>query len=75
MQFLLYGVGLLAGAVANVATGMNASLGKGFGDHRMPAALAIQATGVAGLSGLYSASNGRAAGNCGGELSKRTLHW
>jgi transporter family-2 protein len=49
MQFLLYGAGLLAGAVTNVATGMNASLGKGFGDHRMLAALAIQATGMMGL--------------------------
>jgi uncharacterized membrane protein YdcZ (DUF606 family) len=49
MQILLYGAGLLAGAVTNVSTGMNASLGKGFGDHRMLAALAIQATGVAGL--------------------------
>ena len=49
MGFLLYAAGLLGAAATNVATGMNTTLGRAFAEHRMLAALAIQAVGVAAL--------------------------
>jgi transporter family-2 protein len=49
MNVLLYAAALLAGAATNVATGMNTTLGRAFAEHRMLAALAIQAVGVLGL--------------------------
>ncbi len=49
MGFLLYSIGILGGAVTNVAVGMNTTLGKTFAEHRMLAALLIQAIGVAAL--------------------------
>lgn len=67
MTFLLYLAGLLAGAFTNVATGMNTTLGKTFIEHRMLAALAIQAVGVVALfltallGGAFSARPSSAA--------------
>lgn len=67
MSFLLYLAGLLGGAATNVATGMNTTLGKTFEEHRMLAALAIQAVGllmlflVALLGGAFSARPATAA--------------
>ncbi|MBC7801438.1 MAG: DMT family transporter [Gemmatimonadaceae bacterium] len=49
MNILLYAAGILGGAFTNVAVGMNATLGKGFADHRMLAALTIQGVGLAAL--------------------------
>lgn len=49
MDLLFYAAALLAGAATNVATGMNATLGKAFAEHRLLAALVMQGVGLLAL--------------------------